>query len=163
MVGRSDLKGDQANKADNLAFLNFQEQRGNISIFLMGGFMLPLSKEYLGTIKSKINLKKIYSRLMEPYCIVFCRFFICMRSLVIFWPIFTCNMAMESQRHVEHACFVYFKKSQKMKALGQKMLIFLLFYVARSFFNRFLHVIWLWKAIDMQITPVLFIFKYLQK
>ena len=36
---------------------------------------------------------------------------------------------MESYRHVEHACFVYFKKSQKMKALGQKMLIFLLFYM----------------------------------
>ena len=80
---------------------------------------------------------------------------------VIFWPILVCNMAMESYRHVEHACFVYFEKSQKMKALGQKMLIFLLFYLAHSFFNRFLHVIWLWKAIDMYITPVLFIFKYL--
>ena len=43
---------------------------------------------------------------------------------------------MESYRHVEHACFVYFDKSQKMKALGQKMLILLLFHVARSFFNH---------------------------
>ena len=29
-------------------------------------------------------------------------------------------MAMESYRHVEHACFVYFEKSQKMKALELK-------------------------------------------
>ena len=147
MVGRSDLKGDQANKADNLAFLNFQEQRGNISIFLMGGFMLPLSKEYLGTIKSKINLKKIYSRLMVSY-FVFCWFSSFQRSSVIFWLILTCNMAMESYRYVEHACFAHFVKSQKIKALGQKMLILLLFYVASSFFNRFLYVIRLWKAIN---------------
>ena len=38
------------------------------------------------------------------------------------------------------------------------MLILLLFYIACSFFNWFLHVIWLWKAIDMYITPVLSIF-----
>ena len=58
----------------------------------------------------------------------FCWFSSFLRSSVIFWPILTCNMTMESYRLAEYACF--FSKSQKIKALGQKILIFLLFYVA---------------------------------
>ena len=43
------------------------------------------------------------------------------------------------------------KESQKIKALKQEIRIFCM---AHLFFNRFLHVIWLWKAIYTQIVPV---------
>ena len=51
---------------------------------------------------------------------VFFQLFIFFHSSLIFWPIFTFFMAMESYGHVDYTCFIHFEKSQKMKALGQK-------------------------------------------
>ena len=62
--------------------------------------------------KVKKNLKKIYLRLMEPYYTVFfVSFLLYLRSSIIFWQISLCNMAKESYRHVEHACFFPFLKN----------------------------------------------------
>ena len=36
-------------------------------------------------------------------------------SLIFFLPIFTCNMAMKSYRHLDHASFMHFKKSKKWR------------------------------------------------
>ena len=51
---------------------------------------------------------------------VFFQLFIFFHSSLIFWPIFTFYMAIESYGHVDYTCFIHFEKSQKMKALGQK-------------------------------------------
>ena len=49
----------------------------------------------------------------------FFQFFIFFHSSLIFWPIFTFYMAMESYGHVDYTCFIHFEKSQKKKALGK--------------------------------------------
>ena len=55
---------------------------------------------------------------MSPYVTVFSDFLLfCVAS---FWPMFTCNMAMESYGYVDHAFFKHFVKSEKIKALEQK-------------------------------------------
>ena len=50
---------------------------------------------------------------------VFVLFLSFLHSLLIFWPIFTFIMAIESYGHVDYTCFIHFEKSQKIKALGQ--------------------------------------------
>ena len=61
------------------------------------------------------------------------RFLKILHSSVIFWQIFTCNMAMEGYRHEDHACFVHIEKFQKVKALEQKRGYFCFFHALLIF------------------------------
>ena len=88
-------------------------------------------------------------------------------QLCHFLPIFTCNMNMESYRHIQNtpACFVHLEKSQQIVLLCwivqlypklgvNKYYSFAFLRRACSFSTNFSHVIWLEKAFDIQITPV---------
>ena len=100
---------------------------------------------------------------------VFVLFLSFLRSLLIFWPIFTFYTAIESYWHVDYTCFIHFKKSPKMKGLVQKNVILVksrtsqpwtlpldTFYIAKyPKIVQFSSVIPFWKAIKLLIPEFL--------
>ena len=77
-----------------------------------------MSKLWEKVIKKKNSLKS--EKYRKIHCNSVFAFFTFFVANSFFWPIFMCNTAMESYRHVDHTCFIHLKKSQKMKALEQK-------------------------------------------
>ena len=65
--------------------------------------MLKWDKNDRTSNKYKNLQKKLYKK--APLALRI--FFTFLRSLVIFWPIVTCNVAIESYRYVKYTCFVH--------------------------------------------------------